>query len=142
MNFINSGKSDIGTESSDEAMFSRAMEYGSKVQKAYQSGEIIDQYGCLTDNGLSLKQSLMELQKSTLSENYGFALNKYYKAHLYLKEYHSGETFNDVMLITPNKGKIFLFNGNTPIEIEAELFDTPGKGKTFYNKNGVIMFSR
>ena len=148
LNFINSGKSDIGTESSDEAMFSRAMEYGSKVQKAYQSGEIIDQYGCLTDNGLSLKQSLMELQKSTLSENYGFALNKYYKAHLYLKEYHSGETFNDVVLETPisDDGRLILFNGNTFIQIGYDFFDTLGEGKTFFipderNENVFIIFS-
>jgi len=143
LNFVNSGKTDIGPDSIDEAMFSRAMEYGKKVQKAYQSGEIIDQYGCLTDNGLLLKQNLMDSEFTPTKGIGNFKWDKYYKAHLYLKEYHSGETFNDVVLITPNKGKLFLFNGNTtPIEIEAELFDTPGKGETFYDKEGNIIFSR
>ena len=143
LNFVNSGKYDISwipnNLSVDTSMIGRAMEYGKKVQKAYQSGEIIDQYGCLTDNGLLLKQNLMD---SEFTPTKDFKWDKYYKAHLYLKEYHSGKTFNDVVLITPNKGKLFLFNGYTPIEIEAELFDTHFFGETFYDKKGNIIFSR
>ena len=51
------------------------------------------------------------------------------------------ETFNDVV-ITPNKGKLFLFNGYGPVVIESELFDSHYFGETFYDKEGDIIFSR
>ena len=70
----------------DTSMFSRAMEYGSKVQKAYQSGGIIDEHGCLTDSGLTLKQKLIDAEFDSPKEIDGdYRFDKYYKAHLYLK---------------------------------------------------------